>query len=108
MLTLTALVRNVFPTNEFKDKITGEVTPPGHKVQLEYEALVGPAGDKKIVLDDFNVRNMGELWRKALGKYVQIPVGIMIKEGGKDYLLYIPKGGMPTLAADQRNQPKAA
>ena len=107
MLTLTALVRNVFPTNEFKDKLTGEITPPGHKAQLEYEAFAGQAGDKKIVLDDFNVRALGDLWRKAMGKRVNVPVGVYLKEGGKDYGLYIPKGSMPTLAPDQQ-QAKAA
>ena len=106
MLTLTALVRNVFPTNEFKDKVTGEITPPGHKVQLEYEAFAGQSGDKKIVLDDFNVRALGDLWRKAVGKRVQVNVGVYLKEGGKDYGLYIPKGSMPSLAIDQ--QQKAA
>lgn len=99
MLTLTALVRNVFPTNEFKDKVSGEITPPGHKVQLEYEAFVGAAGDQKIVLDDFNVRQQGDLWRKAAGKYVSVAVGVYLKEGGKDYGLYIPKGALPTLVA---------
>ena len=105
MLTLTALVRNVFPTNEFKDKETGEVTPPGHKVQLEYEAFAGQAGDKKIVLDDFNVRQQGDVWRKSVGKLVVVPVGVYLKEGGRDYGLYIPKGSLPTLAT---NQPQKA
>lgn len=99
MLTLTALVRNVFPTNEFKDKVSGEITPPGHKVQLEYESLVGQVGDKKLVLDDFNVRQQGDMWRKATGKYVSVPVGVYLKEGGKDYGLYLPKGALPTLVA---------
>lgn len=99
MLTLTALVRNVFPTKEFTDRITGVVTPPGHKVQLEYEALAAEGGDKKIVLDDFNVRQQGDLWRKAIGKQISIGVGVYIKEGGKDYGLYIPKGSLPTLKA---------
>jgi len=105
MLTLTALVRNVFPTKEFRNKETGEITPPGHKVQLEYESLMGEQGDKKIELEDFNVRQNGDLWRKATGKLVSVPVGTMINNAGK-VQLYIPRGALPTLAAVP--QPKAA
>lgn len=99
MLELTALVRNVFPTAEFKNKETGEVTPPGHKVQLEYMEYVGKAGDKKVCLDDFNVRTLGDVWRKAVDKKIKINVGVYIKEGGRDYAYFIPQGAVPTLVA---------
>lgn len=99
MITLRGLVRNVFPTPEFVDKATGAVTPAGSKVQIEYEALVSESGDKKIILDDFNVRNLGDSWRKALNKVIYIPVGMMSDTGTKKITLYIPKGALPTLAA---------
>ena len=100
MITLTAKVRNVFPTSEFTDKTTGAITPPGHKVQLEYEEFVGKSGDKKLCLDDFNVHQFGDLWRKAMGKDVNIAgVGVYIKEGGRDWAYFLPKGVLPTLAS---------
>lgn len=100
MITLTALVRNVFPTNEFTDQKTGVITAAGHKVQLEYEEYVGKGGDKKLCLDDFNVHQLGDSWRKAMGKNVNIAgVGVYIKEGGRDWAYFLPKGVVPTLAA---------
>jgi hypothetical protein len=99
MLSLLALVRNVFPTNEYLNKETGVITPPGHKVQLEYEALVNEAGEKKIILDDFNVRNLGDAWRKAIGKRITVPVGTMSDLGTKNITLYIQRGAIPTLVA---------
>lgn len=99
MITLRGLVRNVFPTPEFVDKATGVVTPAGSKVQIEYEELVSEAGDKKIVLDDFNVRNLGDSWRKALNKHVYVPIGMMSDLGTKKVSKYIPKGALPTIAA---------
>jgi len=99
MLQLQALVRNVFPTKEFTDKVTGVITPPGHKVQLEYEAVVAEGGDKKIVLDDFNIRQQGDAYRKAIGKRINVPVGMYLPDGSKQPALYIPKGALPTLAA---------
>lgn len=99
MITLRGLVRNVFPTPEFVDKSTGAVTPAGSKVQIEYEALVSESGEKKIILDDFNVRNLGDSWRKALNKLVYVPVGMMSDLATKKVTLYIPKGALPTIAA---------
>jgi len=99
MLTLRGLVRNVFPTPEYTDQKTGVITPAGSKVQIEYEALVSEAGEKKIILDDFNVRNLGDAWRKALNKQIIIPVGMMSDVGTKKITLYIPKGAVPTIAA---------
>lgn len=99
MLTLRGLVRNVFPTPEFTDKTTGVVTPAGSKVQIEYEALVNENGDKKIILDDFNVRTLGDSWRKALNKVIYVPVGTMSDLNTKKVTLYIPRGALPTLAA---------
>lgn len=104
MLTLTALVRNVYPTNEFKDKVSGEITPPGHKAQLEYESYVGAAGDKKIELDDFNVRQQGDLWRKALGKQIRVAIGVMVNDSGK-VQYYLPKGSVPTLVSPENKAP---
>lgn len=99
MLTLRALVRNVYPTKEFTNKETGVVTQPGHKVQLEFEAIVGEGGEKKIVLDDFNVRQLGDVYRKAIGKVINVPVGMYVPDGSNQPVLYIPKGALPTLAA---------
>lgn len=99
MLTLEALVRHVFPTKEFTDKETGTITPAGHKVQLEYEELVNESGDKKIILDDFNIRNLGDAYRKAIGKKINVPVGLMSDTGTRKVTLYIPRGALPTYAA---------
>lgn len=99
MLILRALVRNVYPTNEFTDEKTGVITPPGHKVQMEYEALVSESGEKKIVLGDFNVRNQGDAWRKAMNKVVTVPVGVFVDSITRKAVLYIPKGALPTISA---------
>jgi hypothetical protein len=100
MLTLTALVRNVYSTKEFTNKETGDITPAGSKVQLEYEAMQGEGGEKKIELDDFNVRTLGDAWRKATGKRITVPVGMMVNNAGRPQL-YIPRGAVPTLSAVQ-------
>lgn len=100
MLTLTAIVRSVFAVPEGKDKDTGEVFPAGSKVQLEYEEIA-KGGDKKIVLKDFNVNQMGDLWRKAIGKHISVAVNMYVDTNGSfpKPALTIPKGSIPTLAA---------
>lgn len=96
MLTLTATVVNVFPTAEFKDKKTGEVTPAGHKAQLQYtEAVRG--GGEKIVLKDFNIRTHGEVYKKLQGQLVSVAVGIWVDPESRKPGLYIPDGTLPTL-----------
>jgi len=107
MLTLTATVKNLYPTNEFKDSKTGEITPAGFKVQLEYSEFVkGKNGQKdgeKIVLKDFNIRNLGEVYSKFLGKLVAVPAGIYVDEHTRKPAIYIPEGSLPTPVA---NSPK--
>ncbi len=99
MLTLEAKVLNVFSTKAFTNKETGEVSPAGHKVQLMYEMPGGADGtEKKYNLDDFNVRDHGAVYQKALGKNVRVPVGAMVNDAGK-IMFYIPKGGLPTVVA---------
>ena len=98
MLTLTATVLNVFATAKFTDDETGEITPPGHKAQLQYEEMT-KGSDKRIILSDFNVREHGDVYRKALGKLVRVPVGFYVDERSKKPMLYIPKGVLPTVAA---------
>lgn len=97
MLTLEAKVANVFSTKSFTNKESGEITPAGHKVQLMYEMPGGAEGtEKRIHLDDFNVRDLGAQWQKALGKTVRVPVGAMINDAGR-IQFYIPRGGIPTV-----------
>jgi len=97
MLMLEAKIVNVFSTKSFTDKTTGEVTPPGHKAQLYYEMPGGADGsEKRIVLDDFNVRDQGTAYLKAVGKTVRIPVGAMVNDNGK-VQFFIPRGGLPTV-----------
>lgn len=96
MLTLTATVVNVFPTNEFKDQKTGEITPAGHKVQMQYSEPV-KGGGEKIVLKDMNVRTHGEAFKKVVGKLVSIHVGIWVDTETRKPGLYIPDGSMPTV-----------
>lgn len=101
MLTLTATVLNVFPTNEFKDPKTGEITEAGHKVQLQYEEPVTGKGDqesgKKIVLKDFNIRNLGEAYKKVVGKMISVPVGVWVDPESRKPGLYILRGSLPTV-----------
>lgn len=105
MLTLTALVLNVFPTNEFKDSKTGEITPPGHKAQLQYEEPVVGKGDQengtKLVLKDFNVRSLGNQYKKAIGKQVSVPVGIWVDPETRKPGLYILRDCLPTVVGIQ-------
>lgn len=96
MLTLTATILNVFPTNEFKDSKTGEITPAGHKVQMQYEEPV-KAGGMKIVLKDMNVRTHGDAYKRHIGKLVSIPVGIWVDTETRKPGLYIPDGSLPTV-----------
>lgn len=96
MLTLTATVVNVFPTNEFKDLKTGEITPAGHKVQMQYSEPV-KGGGEKIVLKDMNVRTHGDVFKKVVGKLVSIHVGIWVDTETRKPGLYIPDGSMPTV-----------
>ncbi|OIR10932.1 hypothetical protein GALL_71000 [mine drainage metagenome] len=101
MLTLTAVVLNVFPTNEFTDKKTGDVTEAGHKVQLQYEEPVegkgGQESGKKLVLKDFNVRNLGEQYKKVVGKTISVPVGVWVEPETRKPGLYILRGSLPTV-----------
>lgn len=97
MLMLEAKIVNVFSTKSFTDKTSGEVTPPGHKAQLYYEMPGGADGsEKRIVLDDFNVRDQGAAFLKCMGKTVRIPVGAMVNDSGK-VQFFIPRGGLPTV-----------
>lgn len=98
MLTLTAQVVNVFATSEFTDKKTGDVTPAGHKVQLQYLEPVKGGGDK-IVLKDMNIRTHGEVYKKVIGKTVSVPVGIWVDIETRKPGLYIPDGCLPTVLA---------
>lgn len=101
MLTLTATVRNVFPTNSYTDEKTGEITAAGHKVQLEYtEPVAGKNGQEsgsKIVVKDFNVRNLGEQYKKVLEKIVSVPVGIWVDPDTRKPGLYILRDSLPTV-----------
>jgi hypothetical protein len=96
MLTLTAKIINVFPTAEFKDKKTGEITPAGHKVQMQYDEPV-KAGGFKVVLKDMNVRLHGEAYRKCIDKTVSVGVGIWVDTETRKPGLYIPDGTLPTV-----------
>ena len=95
-LTLTATVVNVFPTSEFVDKKTGDVTPAGHKVQMQYSESV-KGGGEKIVLKDMNIRLHGDAYKKVLGKLVSVPVGIWVDTETRKPGLYIPDGSLPTV-----------
>lgn len=95
MLTLTATVVNVFTTPEYKDKKTGEVTPAGHKAQLQYTEPVRGGGEK-IVLKDFNIRAHGDQYKKLVGQMVSVGVGIWVDPESRKPGLYIPDGTLPT------------
>ena len=105
MLHLTATVVNVFPTNEFKDQKTGDITPPGHKVQMQYAEPVkgknGQSDGEKIVLKDMNIRLHGDAYKKVIGKLVTVPVGIWVDDETRKPGLYIPDGSLPTVLAGQ-------
>ncbi len=111
MLTLTGKVLNVFPTNEFKDQKTGEITEAGHKVQLQYEEPVVGKGKQesgtKLVLKDFNVRALGEQYKKAIGKEVTVPVGMWVDPETRKPGLYILRDCLPTIISHVPSQPKA-
>lgn len=96
MLILQATVLNVFQTAEFKDKMTGEITPAGSKAQLQYLATV-PAGGEKVILDDFNVRDLGDKFKACIGKTVNVQVGLYVDQVSKKSKLFIPKGCLPTI-----------
>lgn len=104
MLTLQATVVNVFPTNEFKDPKTGEITPAGHKAQLQYEEPIAGKGEQesgiKLVLKDFNIRELGAQYKKAIGKAVSVPVGIMVDPDTRKPTLYILRGSLPTIQGE--------
>jgi hypothetical protein len=97
-----AAVLNVFSTSArtITDKKTGEIKPvlAGHKVQLQY-SQEKPNGEKQIVLTDFNVHQLGEQWKKVVGKTVSVQVGMYIPEGSRYPELYIPQGSIPTISA---------
>lgn len=96
MLTLTAKIINVFPTAEFKDKKTGEITPAGHKVQMQYDEPV-KGGGVKVVLKDMNIRLHGEAYKKCIDKTVSVCVGIWVDTETRRPGLYIPDGTLPTV-----------
>lgn len=97
MLTIEGKLLNVISTKSRTDKVTGEVTPPGHQVQIFYEMPAGAEGtEKKFILDDFNVHQNGAAYQKCVNKVVRVPVGVFVKDtGGLQF--YIPKGGLPTV-----------
>lgn len=101
MLTLTATVVNVFPTNEFKDQKTGEITPAGHKVQMQYSEPV-KGGGEKIVLKDMNIRKHGDSYKKVIGKTVSVQVGIWVDTETRKPGLYIPDGVLPTVLGSKQ------
>jgi hypothetical protein len=94
MLTLTATVLNVFATKAFTDKKTGDITPAGHKVQLQYSEPIKEGGEK-FVMKDMNVRSLGSVWEKLKGQQVSIAVGIWVDTETRKPGLYIPDGSMP-------------
>lgn len=98
MLTLTAVVRNVFPTASFTDKETGAITKAGHKVQLEYKEPV-KSGGERIVFRDLNVKGSGGLWQPLLNKKIHVQVAIYVNGTKAD--LYIPEGSQPYIAKEQ-------
>lgn len=104
MLFLSATVVNVFPTNEFKDPKSGEITAAGHKVQMQYSEPVkgrnGQQDGEKIVLKDMNVRLHGDAFKKVIGKVVTVPVGIWVDPETRKPGLYIPNGSLPTVQRD--------
>lgn len=106
MLTLTATVVNVFPTNEFKDSKSGEITPAGHKVQMQFiEPVLGKGGQEngeKVVLKDMNIRQHGDAFKKVIGKLVSVPVGIWVDTDTRKPGLYIPDGSLPTVQAEPK------
>jgi hypothetical protein len=99
-LTLTATVVNVFPTSEFVDKKTGDITPAGHKVQMQYTEPV-KGGGEKIVLKDMNIRLHGDAYKKVIGKLVSVPVGIWVDTETRKPGLYIPDGSLPTVVSSK-------
>lgn len=104
MLTLTATVVNVFSTSSFTDKKTGEVTPAGHKVQLQYNEPV-KGGGEKIVLKDMNIRLHGDSYKKVIGKVVSVSVGIWVDTDTRKPGLYIPDGSLPTVLSVPQRAP---
>lgn len=107
MLTLTATIVNVFSTSAFTDKKTGEVTPAGHKAQLQYVEPV-KGGGEKIVLKDFNIRNLGDVYSKLVGQVVSVGVGIWVDTETRKPGLYIPEGTLPTPVTTQKPRVVAA
>jgi hypothetical protein len=105
MLNLTATVVNVFPTNEFKDPKTGEITPAGYKVQMQYAEPVkgknGQSDGEKIVLKDMNIRLHNDAYKKVIGKLVSVHVGIWVDDETRKPGLYIPDGSLPTVISIQ-------
>ncbi len=68
MLTLTAQVLNLYKTKAMPNKETGEITPEGHKVQLQWKSLTHEG--HKIEMQDFNVHQFGEKWAHHVGKLI--------------------------------------
>jgi hypothetical protein len=108
MIFLRAQFINCFPTNEFKDKVSGEVTPPGHKVQLQYKEPVNvkepeivngkPVIHERFVMREFNIHQNGAAWLPNIGKVVQVQVMPYVDDSGK-VQFYLHKDAKPVFSA---------
>lgn len=98
MLTLTATVKNIFPTSQFTDKETGAITKAGHKVQLEYKEPI-KGGGERFVVRDMNIKQSGGMWIPLIGKKIHVNVAMYMNGTKPD--LYIPEGSQPYVAKEQ-------
>ena len=91
MLTLNGMVQNVFNSPESKDKVTGEIRPASTRVQILAENIL-ESGEKRLDMVTLKVQ-IGDTYRKLVGKYVRIPVGAFVANGA---ILYYALKDEPT------------
>lgn len=79
MLTLNGQVLNVFQTNPYTDKKTGEITPSRYRVQIMAENQL-QNGAVRMDLVNLTVDDPAP-YQKLAGRVVRVPVGAFVNQG---------------------------
>jgi len=79
MLTLNGTVANIYESPHGVNKTTGESFGGQHRIQIMCQNTL-QNGERRIELVDLTIEDVA-LYRQAMGKLVQVPVGVYVSSG---------------------------